>query len=434
MIKGKSKIFASLVLSAFMLVSCGQANNKSASNESATAKSAVNNVPDKQAKRAGQETKQQLISRVLLRAQQQYQELVNKTINNEPLLLPRGLHADGSVNLVGKTDWTSGFFPGSLWYLYQETKDKKWKEYAEKYTNELKSIEKLTTTHDLGFMVQNSFGNGYRLTNNTAYKNIVVDAATSLSTRYRPVAKAIQSWDTTSNMGWISKRGWDMPIIIDNMMNLNLLFKASEFTGDKRFYEIAVNHANTTMKNHFRADSSSFHVLDYSSKTGEVISKQTAQGYADPTSWARGQAWGLYGFTEAYRETQDPAYLDKANAIAKYIINSKKIPSNHIPYWDYDAPDIPNAPRDASAAAITASALLELQTFIADNDNTYSDYAESILRELASEKYLATSGENNNFILMHSVGNIHTYEENDKPLNYADYYFLEAITRWKQLK
>ena len=221
---------------------------------------------------------------------------------------------------------------------------------------------------------------------------------------------------------------------IDNMMNLNLLFKATQYSKDSTFYKMAVQHAKTTMKNHFRDDYSTFHVVDYDSKTGKVRSKQTAQGYEDWTSWARGQAWGLYGYTQTYENTKDKAFLEQAKHIAHYIMTSKKVPEDHIPYWDYDAPNIPNEPRDASAAAITASALLTLQQYVPEKKEEMLAYAESILRRLSSADYLAEYGKNQGFILKHSVGNIHTGEENDKPLNYADYYYLEALSKWKAVK
>jgi uncharacterized protein YyaL (SSP411 family) len=175
-------------------------------------------------------------------------------------------------------------------------------------------------------------------------------------------------------------------------------------------------------------------VVDYDSKTGEVRSRQTAQGYIDSSSWARGQAWGLYGFTQTYENTKDSIFLNQAKGIANYIMTSTKIPKDHIPYWDYDAPNIPKEPRDASAAAITASALLTLQEFVPKKREEMIAYAAQILRRLSTDDYLAAYGENQGFILKHSVGNIHTGEENDKPLNYADYYFLEALDKWKELK
>ena len=197
-------------------------------------------------------------------------------------------------------------------------------------------------------MMYCSFGNGYRLTGDTTYRSVILQSAKSLSKRFNPVAGVIKSWDH-------NKAKWKFPVIIDNMMNLELLFEATKLTGDSSFYKIAISHADQTLKNHFRPDYSSWHVLDYDTQTGKVTQKLTAQGYSDESAWARGQAWALYGFTMCYRETQHPAYLDQAKAIAKFILNHKSIPADGIPYWDYNDPKIPAASRDASAAAITAA-------------------------------------------------------------------------------
>ena len=380
------------------------------------------------------ETKQEVVNRVFAFSEKQYDSLIHRIENNKPLLLPRGMTSDGGLRLKPYHDWTSGFFSGSLWYLYNNSKLEKWKKNAIKFTVAVDSAKYLTNTHDLGFMINNSFGNAYLLTQNPIYKEVVIKGAQSLATRYRPVIGAIQSWDTTPNMGWIAKRGWETPIIIDNMMNLEMLYRAFEYTKDSTFYNIATNHAKTTLQHHFREDFSSFHIVDYDAKTGKVRSREQGQGYVDASPWARGQAWGLYGFTQTYENTKDVVFLNQAEAIANYIMTNKKIPSDLIPYWDYDAPKIPNEPRDASAAAITASALLTLQHYVPEKSDEMIAYAEKVLRRLASPDYLAKYGENQGFILKHSVGNIHSGEENDKPLNYADYYFLEALTKWKELK
>lgn len=384
-------------------------------------------------KKESPETKEQLTQRVFAFSQKQYDSLAHRIENNTPLLQPRGISEKGDLRLKPYKDWTSGFFSGSLWYLYENNPNEKQKQLAMKFTEALDSVKYITNTHDLGFMLDCSYGNGYQLTKNEAYKEVIVKGANSLITRYRPKIGVIQSWDTTPDMGWISERGWDTPVIIDNMMNLDLLYKAFQFTKDSTYYKIATSHAETTMKNHFRENFSSYHVVDYNHETGKVISKQTAQGYKDFSSWARGQAWGLYGFTQTYENTHKKEFLEQAKKIANYIMTSPKVPNDHIPYWDYDAPKIPNEPRDASAAAITASALLTLQKYAPEKKQEMVEYAEKIIRTLSSPEYLAKYGENQGFILKHSVGNIHTGEENDKPLNYADYYFLEALTKWKNI-
>lgn len=380
------------------------------------------------------ESKEELISRVFTFSERQYDYLIQRIENNTPLLQPRSATKLNKLNLVSYRDWTSGFFPGSLWYIYQYNRSDKWKTNAMKFTLVLDPVKNLTNTHDVGFMLDCSYGNAYLLTGNDRFKNVLIEGAESLKTRYNPVINALQSWDTGPDMGWISEQGWEFPVIIDNMMNLNLLYEAYKFTGDSTFYKVATSHALTTLHNHFRSDNSSFHVVDYDSKTGEVKSKVTAQGYSDSSSWARGQAWGLYGYTQTYENTKDSLFLNQAKGIANYIMENEKIPEDLIPYWDYDAPNIPNEPRDASAAAITASALFSLQKHVPPQESkAIVHYAEKIIRMLASNDYLTDYGKNQGFLLKHSVGNFHTDEENDKPLNYADYYFLEALLKWKTI-
>ncbi|WP_289039698.1 glycoside hydrolase family 88 protein [uncultured Zobellia sp.] len=341
--------------------------------------------------------------------------------------IPRTVNEDGKMHWAHQNfDWTEGFFPGSQWFLYKATNDNVWKARAEKSQALFEEHKYKTTNHDLGFVFNNSYGNGYALTNNEAFKNVMIEAAKSLSTRFNPNVGCIKSWDV--DRGWQAERGWKFPVIIDNMMNLELLFKVSEYTGDPKYKEIAITHAYTTLENHFRADNSSYHVIDYDPETGAVRSKHTAQGAAHESAWARGQAWGLYGYTLCYRYTKDPAYLDKAKKIAHYIINQKN-QKNGIPYWDYNAENIPNEPYDVSAACVTASALLELNTYTND---AYKADAERILTSLATDEFTAKLGTNNNFILKHSVGSIPHNNEIDVPLNYADYYYLEALLRYKE--
>ncbi|MDW5289186.1 glycoside hydrolase family 88 protein [Formosa sp. PL04] len=364
----------------------------------------------------------------LVNAESQIQLLLAEATKADRM--PRTVTANGDMHWANEDfDWTEGFFPGSCWYLYEFTKDEKWKNAAEKFQSKFESHKNNTTNHDLGFVFNSSFGNGYRLTNNEAFKQVMIHAGDSLLTRFNPIVGCIKSWDVDS--GWQKERGWNFPVIIDNMMNLELLFKLSELTGDSKYKEAAITHANTTLKNHFREDNSSYHVVDYDTETGEVRSKQTAQGFADESAWARGQAWGLYGYTVCYRFTKDSTYLNQAKKIAKYIINYKGIPEDGIPYWDYNAANIPNEPRDVSAAAVTVSALLELDGY---TQESYKPAIDKIMNSLASEAYTAKLGENHNFILKHSVGSIPHDNEIDVPLNYADYYYLEALLRYNLIK
>jgi rhamnogalacturonyl hydrolase YesR len=343
--------------------------------------------------------------------------------------IPRTVNENGETTFISdKFDWTEGFFPGTLWYAYNFNGDEKYKEAAEYFQNKFIDHRFLTFYHDLGFVFNNSFGAAYRNTKNEEYKRVMIDAGNSLIQRYNSTVGCIQSWD--ADRGWQAQRGWKFPVIIDNMMNLELLFELTKLTGDTTYYEIAVNHANTTMKNHFRDDYSSYHVVDYDPETGSVRRKQTAQGYSHESAWARGQAWGLYGFTMCYRYTKDKQYLDLAEKIARFYLTNKNLPDDLVPYWDFDAPKIPDEPRDVSAAAIVASALIELDGYSAED---FLSPAQSILRSLASDNYTAQIGTNNNFILKHSVGSIPHGNEIDVPLIYADYYYLEALIRLKNL-
>jgi unsaturated chondroitin disaccharide hydrolase len=338
-------------------------------------------------------------------------------------LYPRTYSYEQSLVTVKSSDWTSGFFPGILWYVYEYTHDPKWKMQAERWTAGWEKEKNNTTTHDLGFMLYCSFGNGYRLTQNPRYKKILLQAAMSLASRYHPTVGCIRSWDHGT---------WKYPVIIDNMMNLELLFWASENSGDPTFYQIAVNHATHTMKNHYRKDGSAYHVIDYDVQTGRVISRTTHQGYADESAWARGQAWGLYGFTMTYVRTKDKIYLNHAEKIAHYFISH--LPKNKIPYWDFSAPLIPFEVQDASAAAIAASALIELSMHSEQSGSHYLKTAEAILNTLHAPSFFARENTNGNFFLMNGVGNKPGNSEINVPLIYADYYFLEALLRYNALK
>ncbi len=334
-------------------------------------------------------------------------------------------YQNGEIVYVPVDDWVSGFFAGTLWYMYELTGDEYWADHARKHTEILDTIQYLKWHHDIGFMIYDSYGNGLRLKNPDGYKDVIVNAAKSLSTRFRPAAGIIQSWD--ADKGWQANNGWKCPVIIDNMMNLELLMKATEFTGDSTYYNIAVSHADQTMKNHYRPDYSTYHVVDYDPETGEVRGRYTAQGYSDESAWARGQAWSIYGYTVMYRYTGDKKYLEQAEKVADFILNHPNMPEDLIPYWDFDCPDIPDTYRDVSAGAIMASALYELFGFT--GNDMYKEKADKMIESLSSPAYRAAQGTNGGFILMHSVGSIPHGSCIDVPLNYADYYFLEALIR-----
>jgi len=347
-----------------------------------------------------------------------------------PGKLPKSVDKNGNLETCNSAWWVSGFFSGQLWYMYEYSKSDSLRKWAELYTERVADQQYTTDNHDVGFMIFCSFGNGYRITKNEDYLPVIKNAASSLSTRFNPTIGCIRSWDRAP---WNNK--WQYAVIIDNMMNLELLEWSSKKFRETRFSDIAVSHANATLKNHFRPDGSSYHVVSYDTITGQLKLKQTAQGFSNESAWARGQAWGLYGFTMMYRETGDEAYLQQAIKIANFIINHPNLPEDKIPYWDFNASDIPDAKRDVSAGAIVCSALLELQKLVdKDLSKKYMEVAEKQLRALCSDAYLAAPGTNANFLLKHGVGNMPNGTEIDVPLSYADYYFVEAMMRYKALK
>jgi unsaturated chondroitin disaccharide hydrolase len=336
---------------------------------------------------------------------------------------PQSTKKDGTPDNRTSEWWCSGFFGGSLWYLFEYTGETKWKEAADKWTKAVEKEKYNTQTHDLGFMLYCPFGNGYRLTKDPAYIEPMVTGAKSLATRFDPKYGLIKSWDKHADC--------EYPVIIDNMMNLEFLFWAAKESKDKKLYDIAITHADNTLKHHFRPDYSSYHVVCYLPGT-KVFRKKTHQGAADSSAWARGQAWALYGYTMMYRKTKDKKYLNQAEGIAKFVINHPNLPQDKIPYWDFDAPNLPNEERDASAGAVFASALLELSNYSKKNKALYFTTAEQMLVSLASPAYTATVNENNNFILKHSVGHKPGNSEINTPIVYADYYYLEALLRYKK--
>ncbi|WP_286477252.1 glycoside hydrolase family 88 protein [Empedobacter falsenii] len=355
-------------------------------------------------------------------ANQQYKTLMQGLPNDK---MPQTFNATtGKVINMERTWWCTGFYPGSLWLIYEQTKDPIIKQEAERTLKVIEPNQTYTGNHDLGFMMFCSFGNAYRITKKPEYKTIIFNSAEALYSRYRPTIPAIQSWDKNTR--------FDCPVIIDNMMNLEMLNWVTLNGGDKKYEETSIKHSDTTMKNHFRTDFSSYHVIDYDINTGNVLKKKTWQGYSDDSAWSRGQSWGLYGYTMMYRFTKNKKYLDFAQNIAGFILNHPNLPKDKIPYWDYNDPNIPNAPRDASAAALMASAFLELAQYTKGKDKTlYKENAEQILVNLSSDAYRAKLGENGGFILMHSTGALPLKSEIDVPLVYADYYFLEALGRYK---
>lgn len=334
---------------------------------------------------------------------------------------------NGKATYTNFMGWTSGFVAGNFWYLYEHTQDESWLKTAKEWTYALERSQFNRKTHDIGFIMNNSYGNALRLTGNKAYDPILLNSAKTLMERYNPKIGVTYSWS------WGS---WEFPVIIDNMMNLELLFNASIATGDKVYYDAAVSHATVSMEHHFRDDFSSYHLVNYSRTTGLPLFKQTSQGIADDSSWSRGQAWGAYGYTMVYRYTKDEKFLTHAKNIVNYLLTHKNMPEDLVPYFDYDAPDYPEITnyRDSSAASLLASGLLELANYVDEEEaKRYRDAAMKMLRSLAKPEYFATNGDNGHFLLKQATYNFPKDLGLNTAMNYGDYYYLEALTRCKSL-
>lgn len=355
--------------------------------------------------------------------QLRYQRLLEYSVDSTSI--PRSYtKTTNSTRGIPSKDWCSGFFPGNLWQLFKLTGNEKYKQKAMEWTPFIEKEKYNDGTHDMGFKVYSSFGEGYEVTGNEKYKEVIVQGAKTLATRFNKNVGSLRSWDWNSGT-------WEFPVIVDNMMNLELLFEATRMSGDSTYHKIAVQHANTTLKNHFREDNSIYHVVVYDTINGKVKEKVTHQGFNDESTWARGQAWGIYGYTMAYRYTKNEDYLNQAEATAKFFLSHENLPEDGIPYWDFNDPDLPNAPRDVSAATIIASAFFELNDYTSDPQ--YLVYSKKVLNTLQSEKYLLDKEIDAPFILDHSTGNWPKKDEIDEPITYADYYFLEALLRKKRI-
>lgn len=374
-------------------------------------------------------------------AEEQYREMLKDS--RDLTRFPRTTAPDGARKYTGVGDWTGGFFPGSLWYIYEFTGKTEWKDAAQRWTEALAKGQYNTVHHDVGFVMYCSYGNGYRLTKNPEYKKVLLQSAESLSSRFDPKVGSIKSWNAKKSWNGIL---WEYPVIIDNMMNLELLFFASKVSGNQKYRRIAVSHALNAMRDHVRPDYSSYHVVNYDPATGKVLNRQTNQGYSDNSTWSRGQAWGIYGFTMVYRETRDPRFLKTAQKMADFFLDNPRLPQDKVPYWDfnvnergykpdwaYNPENFKYVPRDASAAAVASSALFELSGYLGKEGRKYYSAATAILHSLSKDEYLARTGGNNSFILMHSTGSIPHGSEIDVPLIYADYYFLEALQRYSKI-
>lgn len=389
---------------------------------------------------------QEFIPAIFKKAAKQYQYLVKEAdfLDKFPRTTKEG-------KLIGtdEWDWTGGFFPGSLWYIYHQIPNEETKAEAIRWTEKLEKAKDLDQHHDIGFVMYCSYGNAIKYLNDPEkvqkYKDIIIHSSNTALKRYDKKVGVIKSWNEKKS--WDKKTLWKYPVIIDNMMNLEMLCYASDITGDPKYKEVAISHANQTMKNHFRPDYSTYHVVDYDGN-GKAIHQQTNQGFSDNSTWSRGQAWAIYGFTMMYKETKNMDYLKTAQKAAKFYINHPNLPEDKIPYWDFNAHqqgynsdvdftgrNISPTPRDASAAAIVASALIHLSQFSEEKDKSmFLNFAKESLNSLSNPTYFAEYKTNGGFLLKHCVGSLPHNSEIDVPLTYADYYYLEALTRLKELK
>lgn len=355
-------------------------------------------------------------------------ETIKKQVTGSLKVIPRNrfpIQTDtiGKWQTTTASGWTSGFYPGILWLLYEQSGNKDYATEARTRQSEISSQQFNTSTHDVGFIIYNSFGNAYRLVKNTNDKKIILQSAQTLAKRFNPKIGLIKSWDGTPN---------SYQVIIDNLMNLELLFWASKNGGDPKLMEIAKTHAKNTARDFVRRDGSTFHLVNYNPANAKILSRTTAQGYAPTSTWARGQAWAIYGFTIAYRETGDKYFLTTARKVADYYINN--IPADFVPYWDFSVPNKTKEPRDSSAAAIAASGLLELAELETSQvrSTNYQNTATNTLASLSSKNYLNQNTKQDG-VLLHG-----TYNKKmgnfDRSTIWGDYYFVEALLKYLNLQ
>jgi hypothetical protein len=339
---------------------------------------------------------------------------------------PRSTMSNGRWTTVNNSDWTCGFFPGSLWYLYQQTGDTNYEKWAQEWTAGIAAQQFNTNTDDVGFMFNTSFGNGYRITSNSTYKSVLIQAAHSLTNRFNAIVGCLADDLLLAPP--------EFQVIMDTTMNTELLYQAADINGDATMSAKAISHAERTMTNQIRPDDSTFHLVLYSTVNGALLYQGTRAGYSASSTWARAHAWSIYGFTMAYRETGYLPFLNTASRVADYYLTN--VPSDYVPYWDFDAPNLPNAPRDSSTAAITLSALIQLSQLATNMQDsaTFWTGAHNILESLGSTNYLA-QGTTSSGILLHGTGNPPQISdpEVNVSLIYGDYYFIEALRRYAEV-
>ncbi len=343
---------------------------------------------------------------------------------------PGSIDDEGHLKTIPAKSWESGYMAGILWYLYDYTHEEKWKVFAQQWTAGLELQKFNKNSHDLLFMLFASFGNGYKITHDELYKDVLIVGSNTLASRYDPEIKYIKSWDV-----FYKGMPIQFPVIIDALMANEMLFYVSSISGDTNLYNIAYNHALNTKRDFFRDDYSTYYLVEYDTVLNTVKEKKTWMGDSNESTWARGHARAIYGSAVTFRETGDSSFLELAEKAADFYMGHPRLPADLIPYWDFDDPDIPNAPRDASAACIAASGLLELANLLpSDEQAKYADFAIRTLKSLASDAYRNKPSENLGFILKHSTGSRTWNIDVDKPKISADYYFVESLVKLNKLK
>lgn len=371
-------------------------------------------------------TIKEIVDKGLQQSENQYKGMI-LNLQNYPNRFPNSIDYKNELTTKDASDWTSGFFAGSLWLLYENSADSFFLKEAQKYTLLTEHLQYKTNSHDIGFIIYSAYGNGYRLTHNNEYKNVIISASKTMIKPFNPRVGGIRCSDFNHERS-------QCPILIDNIVTLEMLLFSAENTNDTTFLPIAISQTDLTTKWLVRSNRSCYNVVSFDSITGVPHAWQAQQGYSPESVWARGQSWALYGYTMMYRLTKKPRYLKIAQEIANYLISQPNMPKDCIPYWDFESPNIPNEMRDASSAAIMASALIELSTFVSlPIQKKYLDTAEKQIRTLTSDKYLSKVDTNGNFILKHSVGNYPNNNQIDVPLLFADYYYIEALIRLKKI-
>jgi len=341
--------------------------------------------------------------------------------NLAPPNYPVRTNPDGTWKTVEPKDWTSGFLPATLWQVYARTHDPAWLDRAQRWTAPLEP-EKTHDDGDLGFKMYMTFAVQNQLTGDEAAKQTALAAADTLAARFVPSVGVMRMWDDKDDPG-------DVRVNIDAMMNMELFYWAA-LNGRPQYAELANRHADRTLTDLVRPDGSTFQFAAWDQATGTLKRQYTEQGAAPDSTWARGQAWAIYGYATAYRYTRNPRYLEASHKAADWFMSH--LPPDHVPYWDFSVPQAPPQPRDSSAGAVAASGMLILNELDPDPAQKSADVdsARTLLTGLSSPTYLSR-GTPFQSILLHATQH-QPHRQVDTGIQFGDYYFVEALNRWER--